>query len=45
MLSDMKEKVKLYINEEKAEGANKAKTLVLYRDLELNTSKLTQEEW
>ena len=45
MFEDMNEKVKLYIDEEKTEGANKAKAIVLCKDLGLNTSKLTQEEW
>lgn len=45
MLTDMKEQVKTYIDVQKTEPVNKAKAIVLCKQLGLNASKLTDEEW
>ena len=45
MLADMKEHVQTYLDAKKSEPANKAKAIVLCKQLGLNTGKLTQEEW
>ncbi|GHU81741.1 hypothetical protein FACS1894191_8670 [Clostridia bacterium] len=45
MLADMKEHVHTYLDVRKDETANKAKAIVLCKQLGLNASKLTDEEW
>jgi hypothetical protein len=45
MLADMKERVQTYLDVQKTETANKAKASVVCKQLELNTTKLTDEEW
>ena len=45
MLDDMKEDVQTYLDTRKDETVNKAKAIVLCKNLGMNTSKLTDEEW
>ena len=45
MLTDMKEQVETYLDVRKDETANKAKAIVLCKQLGLNTAKLDDEEW
>ncbi len=45
MLADMKEQVETYLDVQKTKTANKAKAIVMCKQLGLNTSKLTDEEW
>lgn len=45
MLADMKEQVEAFIDTRKTEEANKAKAIVLCKQLGQNASKLTVEEW
>ena len=45
MLADMKEHAEAFIELQKTETADKAKAILLCRDLGLNASKLTDEEW
>lgn len=45
MLAEMKEQVETFIDMRKTETANKAKAIVLCKQLGLNASKLTDEEW
>jgi transcriptional regulator with XRE-family HTH domain len=44
-IADMKEAVETFLDTRKTEAANKAKAIVLCRQLGLNTAKLTDEEW
>ncbi len=45
VIADMKESVKTYLDTQKTEEANKAKAIVMCKQLGLNTSKLDDEEW
>ena len=45
MVSEMKEQVQTYLDAQKTEPANKAKAIVLCKQLGLNASHLTDEEW
>jgi len=45
MVSEMKEQVQTYLDAQKTEPANKAKAILLCKQLGLNASKLTDEEW
>jgi len=45
MVSEMKEQVQTYLDARKTEPANKAKAILLCKQLGLNASKLTDEEW
>lgn len=41
----MKETVEAFLDTRKTEAANKAKAIVLCKNLGMNTSNLTDEEW
>jgi hypothetical protein len=44
-MADIKEAVDTFMDAQKTETANKAKAIVLCKQLGLNTAKLTDEEW
>jgi hypothetical protein len=44
-IAEMKESVEVFLDTQKTEAANKAKAIVLCKQLGLNTAKLTDEEW
>jgi transcriptional regulator with XRE-family HTH domain len=44
-IADMKESVEVFLDTQKTEAANKAKAIVLCKQLGLNTAKLIDEEW
>lgn len=45
VITDMKETVETFLDTRKTEAANKAKAIVLCKNLGMNTSNLTDEEW
>jgi hypothetical protein len=45
VINDMKDMVQTYLSERQTETANKAKAVLLCKQLGLNASKLTDEEW
>ncbi len=44
-VAEMKESVEVFLDKQKTEAANKAKAILLCKQLGMNTANLTDEEW